>query len=95
VAELDEQLRRGPFSREAWLCGASFSLADIEWGVVLYRFRALGLAPALWSEHSKVAHYAARLFARPSFRSGVVAWHNPLTNVVWPMLVRRVKALFS
>jgi len=25
----------------------------------------------------------------------VIAWRNPLTNVVWPMLVRRAKALFS
>jgi len=94
VGELDDELRRGPFSRDAWLCGA-FSLADIEWGVVLYRFRTLGLAPALWRERSQVEDYAAKLFARPSFRTGVVAWHNPLTNVVWPMLAKRAKAFFS
>ena len=43
--ELEAHLAAGPFNDGGWLASNSFSLADIQWGPVLYRLRWLGLQP--------------------------------------------------
>ena len=84
--ELEGHLTTGPFSDGGWLASNSFSLADIQWGPVLYRLRWLGLQPLLWEEDSRLTAYAERLFARKSFQRGVLEWSNIGRNVVLPLL---------
>jgi len=93
VAVLAAQLSEGPFADGGWLCGDAFSLADLEWGVVLFRLRWIGLGPRLWGERPAVARYAERLFARPGFRTGVLRWSRPLRDVLAPLLFRRLGRL--
>ena len=66
--ELEAHLAAGPFNDGGWLASNSFSLADIQWGPVLYRLRWLGLQPLLWEQDSRVTVYAERLFAREAFK---------------------------
>ena len=92
--ELEAHLRTGPFSDRGWLASNSFSLADIQWGPVLYRLRWLGLQPMLWKQDSRLTVYAERLFARKAFQSGVIAWSQVGRNVIFPMVrLRLLRAL--
>jgi len=93
--ELEGHLATGPFSDGGWLASSSFSLADIQWGPVLYRLRWLGLQPLLWEEDSRLTAYAERLFARESFQRGVIAWSNIGRNVVLPLLRHRLLTAFG
>ena len=86
MGKLEAQLEQGPFVSGGWLASEAFSLADIQWGVVLYRLRWLGLQPVLWQSGSRIAVYSDRLFARASFQTGVVRWSRVGRNVVLPML---------
>lgn len=86
MGQLEAQLQQGPFGSGGWLASEAFSLADIQWGVVLYRLRWLGLQPVLWRSESRIAAYSDRLFARASFQRGVVRWSRVGRNVVLPML---------
>ena len=86
MAQLEAQLEQGPFGSGGWLASEAFSQADIQWGVVLYRLRWLGLQPLLWRSESRITAYCDRLFARPSFQRGVVRWSRIGRNVVLPML---------
>ena len=54
-----------------WLASEAFSLADIQWGVVLYRLRWLGLQPVLWQSESSITAYSDRLLPDPHSRG---AW---------------------
>ncbi len=93
LEHLAAQLGDGPFAEGGWLCDDAFSLADLEWGVVLFRLRWVGLGPRLWGRHPVIARYAERLFARPGFGSGVLAWHRPLRDVVGPLILTRLRRL--
>lgn len=93
IEAMDAQLGNGPFSKGGWLCSSAFSLADIEWGVVLNRLRLVGLRTRLWGERPNVVAYEARLRARPSFRKGVAAWENPVTNILIPTLLKKAGKL--
>ena len=86
MGQLEAQLEQGPFVSGGWLASEDFSLADIQWGVVLYRLRWLGLQPVFWQSESRIAVYSDRLFARASFQTGVVRWSRVGRNVVLPML---------
>jgi glutathione S-transferase len=94
IEQLEQQLAEGPFNQGGWLCSESFSLADIEWGTVLFRLQMLKLDEKLWGERPNTAIYAKKLFARPSFKKGVVAWSNPLTSVMPLMLKKKLKSIF-
>jgi len=93
--ELEGHLATGPFSNGGWLASNSFSLADIQWGPVLYRLRWLGLQPLLWAEDSRLTAYAEKLFARESFQRGVIAWSSISRNVVLPMLRHKLLGAFG
>jgi len=95
IEQLEQELAQGSFSNGGWLCSASFSLADIEWGVVLSRLRMIGLAERLWGGRTQVSRYTERLFLRPSFKTAVTAWANPLKYIVGPSLVKRTKKLLA
>ena len=86
MGQLEAQLQQGPFGSGGWLASEAFSLADIQWGAVLYRLRWLGLQPVLWPNEASITAYSDRLFARPSFQRGVVKWSRVGRNVVLPML---------
>ncbi len=89
IEAVEVQLADGSFSKGGWLCSAAFSLADVEWGVVLNRLRLIGLRTRLWDDRPNVVAYEARLRARPSFRKGVAAWENPVTNILIPTLLKK------
>jgi 2,5-dichlorohydroquinone reductive dechlorinase len=66
-----------------WLCSDTYTMADLFWGINLYRLKALGMG-YLWDPEAyphegavyrpNVRAYAERLAERPSFRHAVVDW---------------------
>jgi glutathione S-transferase len=52
---------------DEWVCGSDFTLADVVWGVQLFRMQYLGLA-MLWADRPAVSAYVARLYRRASIR---------------------------
>ena len=86
LMELETQLSSGPFKENGWLASKKFSLADIAWGVVLYRLQKLGLESLLWGNRTTVSQYCEKLFARESFKTGIMDWSNIPKNVFLPMI---------
>ena len=84
--ELEQQLNSGPFGAGGWVASKDYSLADIQWGVALYRLQGLGLQPLLWGSDSKISLYTGKLFARDSFQRGVVEWLSVFRKVAMPMM---------
>ena len=95
LRDLEQQLSEGPFDSGGWLASDALSLADIQWGVVLYRLRWLGLEPLLWKGESRITSYADSLIARESFQRGVIKWSTVGRNVILPMLQHRLASLFK
>ena len=66
-----------------WLCSDSYTMADLFWGINLYRLKALGMG-YLWDPETyphdravfrpNVHTYAQRLAEKPSFRHAVADW---------------------
>jgi 2,5-dichlorohydroquinone reductive dechlorinase len=61
-----------------WVAGDEFTLADIFWGVSLFRLLYLGYG-WMWEDSEAVKAYAERCFTRPSLRAGAILWpgHPP------------------
>jgi glutathione S-transferase len=95
LEKIEHQLENGHFKDGGWLCSETFSLADIEWGVVLYRLQWIGLSDYLWGDSQHVANYASRLFSRPSFQSGVVDWSHKVKQILLPTLAKKFKARYG
>tara|TARA_E500000178_G_scaffold119743_1_gene119829 strand:+ start:1746 stop:2696 length:951 start_codon:yes stop_codon:yes gene_type:complete len=93
LADLAHQLAAGQFNHGGWLASDAFSLADVQWGAVLYRLQWVGLQPLLWEEGSIISAYAEKLFAKASFQTGVVQWSRVGRKVVLPTI--RYKLLKS
>ena len=60
-----------------WVCGEEFTLADVCWGVSLYRIHWLGLA-SLWKDLPRVQAYTELLYKRPSLRNAVIEFPSPM-----------------
>ena len=86
LEDLAHQLASGQFAHGGWLASDAFSLADVQWGAVLYRLQWVGLQPLLWEEDSIISAYAKKLFAKASFQTGVVQWSKVGSKVVLPTL---------
>ncbi len=95
IGELERQISEGPAKGGGWLCSETFSLADMAWGVVLFRFQTLRLDEPLWGDRPSVARYAQRLFARPAFGRAVVDWDKPLSKIVVPLMRKRIRSLLG
>ena len=94
LEDLAHQLATGQFARGGWLTSDAFSLADVQWGAVLYRLQWVGLQPLLWEDDSIISAYAEKLFAKPSFQTGVVQWSRVGRKVVLPTIrYKLLKAL--
>merc|ERR1712151_373265 len=77
--ELAAQLRNGPFSKhkedKGWLCTEEYSVADLLWGIVMFRLQKLRIGKELlWKDHEIINLYGKNLFERKSFQSGVLEW---------------------
>jgi glutathione S-transferase len=86
LEDLAHQLASGQFAHGGWLASDAFSLADVQWSAVLYRLQWVGLQPLLWKDDSIVSVYAEKLFAKPSFQTGVVQWSKVGRKVVIPTI---------
>ena len=86
LESLRRKLESGPFRDGRWLASEAFSLADVQWGAVLYRLRWLGLQPQLWGASPSISAYAEKLFAKTSFQTGVVQWSRVGRTVVLPTI---------
>ena len=86
LEDLAHQLTSGQFSDGGWLASDAFSLADVQWGAALYRLQWVGLQPLLWEDDSIISSYAEKLFARPSFQTGVVQWSRVGRKVILPTI---------
>ena len=84
LEDLAHQLVSGQFADGGWLASDAFSLADVQWGAVLYRLQWVGLQPLLWEEDSIVPAYAEKLFAKASFQTGVIEWSRVGRKIVLP-----------
>lgn len=65
-----------------WVCGDTYTMADIVWTISLYRLVWLGYGEfwAAGTGHDRVADYYTRAIERPSFKSAVREWkyaHGP------------------
>ncbi len=60
-----------------WICGTDYTLADMLWGISLYRFHWLGLA-TMWSSKQRVSEYAGRVYKRPSVWEQVINFPSPM-----------------
>lgn len=83
IQDLEMQLAAtGGTEQSNWLVGDNITLADLFWGMSLYRLQWLGYAH-LWQDSTapcpQVEAYANRLFARQSIRSSIINWpgHPP------------------
>lgn len=79
IAGLEDTLAA---SNGDWVAGDRFTLADIFWGVSLYRLLYLGY-DWMWADLPNVAAYAERCFLRPSIVDGAIRWpgHPPGENI--------------
>jgi len=71
LADLDAALAERRF-----LASADFSLADLAYAPYMIRFSQIGFVDAI-DGLPRLARWAERLFARPSYHTGVAAWLNP------------------
>lgn len=71
---LDEQLAA---HASPWVCGSTFTMADITWAINLYRMQWLGVA-SLWKDLPRVQEYATALYKRPSIWSAVIKFPSPM-----------------
>ena len=95
LEDLAHQLASGQFADGGWLASDAFSLADVQWGAVLYRLRWVGLQPLLWEEDSIISAYAEKLFAKASFQTGVIEWSRVGRKVVLPTIRYKLLKAFG
>ncbi|MED5356274.1 MAG: glutathione S-transferase [Pseudomonadota bacterium] len=95
LEDLAHQLASGQFAHGGWLASDAFSLADVQWGAVLYRLQWLGLQPLLWEKGSIISAYAEKLFAKASFQTGVVHWSRVGRKVVLPTIRHKLLQAFG
>ena len=69
IGDMETALKSGP-----WLCGEQFTLADIAVVPYLHRMDRLGLARYWEPKRPRVGDWLARMRARPSFDTAVVAF---------------------
>lgn len=95
LEDLAHQLASGQFTDGGWLASNAFSLADVQWGAVLYRLQWVGLQPLLWEENSIISAYAEKVFEKPSFQTGVVQWSRVGRKVVLPTIRYKLLKAFG
>ena len=95
LEDLAHQLASGQFARGGWLVSDVFSLADVQWGAVLYRLQWVGLQPLLWEDDSIISAYAEKLFAKASFQTGVIEWSRVGRKVVLPTIRYKLLKAFG
>lgn len=74
VDNLDVQLET---CANPWVCGADYTLADIVWGISLYRLEWLGLA-SMWVDKPRIQEYTALTYRRPSVWDQVINFPTPM-----------------
>jgi len=87
---IEHQLEAGPFSQGGWLCSQTYSQADLEWSVMLRRFHLLTLGKKLLETRPLTTRYQEALFARPAFKRGMIAWENPVRQILLPILWKKL-----
>ena len=95
LEDLAHQLASGQFADGGWLASDAFSLADVQWGAVLYRLQWVGLQPLLWEDDSIISAYAEKLFAKASFQTGVIEWSRVGRKVVLPTIRYKLLKAFG
>jgi glutathione S-transferase len=71
---LDEQLAA---HANPWVCGSTFTMADVTWAINLYRMQWLGVG-SLWKDLPRVQAYATALYKRPSVWKAVIKFPSPM-----------------
>jgi glutathione S-transferase len=71
---LDKQLAA---HANPWVCGSTFTMADLTWAVNLYRMQWLGVG-SLWKNLPRVQEYARLLYKRPSIWNAVIKFPSPM-----------------
>ncbi|MEM8917467.1 MAG: glutathione S-transferase family protein [Pseudomonadota bacterium] len=86
AAHVDDLARQLAKHDGQWVCGDTYTMADILWTCSIWRMQWLGFAH-LWKNvagRERVNEYLVRAFQRPAFRSAVVDWagaHGPSHHV--------------
>jgi len=71
---LDKQLAA---HANPWVCGSTFTMADLTWAINLYRMQWLGFG-SLWKDLPRVKEYARLLYQRPSIWNAVIKFPSPM-----------------
>jgi len=87
---IEHQLEVGPFSKGGWLCSQTYSQADLEWSVMLRRFKISNLGKKLLETRPLTARYQESLFARPAFKRGMIDWEHPIRQILLPILWKKL-----
>ena len=95
LEDLAHQLASGQFSHGGWLASDAFSLADVQWGAVLYRLQWVGPQSLLLEKDSIISAYAEKLFAKASFQTGVIEWSRVGRKVVLPTIRYKLLEAFG
>ena len=74
IGDLDVQLAA---HADPWICGSDYTLADLLWGISLYRMHWLGLAN-LWKDLPRIGDYAQDAYRRSSVWKDVICWPSPM-----------------
>jgi len=64
-------------SKNKWLIGDNFTIADISWAVILHRLEECGWSDLLFKNKTFIKAYYAEIKKRPSFVKGIVDQGNP------------------
>jgi len=76
LAALEEDLTQ---STGEWLCGEQFSMADLMWGVSLFRMQLIGNS-YLWDNLPKTKAFAERVYSRQSLQDAVIFYPGMLPS---------------
>ena len=94
LEDLAHQLASGQFAHGGWLASDAFSLADVQWGAVLYRLQWVGLQPLLLEKDSIIS-LTPKSFFKASFQTGVIEWSRVGRKVVLPTIRYKLLEAFG
>lgn len=75
--DLEEHLDK---SKQMWILGDDFSLADVSWSVIIHRIHECGWQNFLLKDKPNIKEYYKILCARKSFQSSVIDVDHPLVS---------------
>lgn len=87
MKQLNKQLTEGPAKDGGWLCGKTYSIADMQWGLTLVRLHIRDYDDLLWRDYPAIEVYCKKLMNRPAIQKAVVKYQG--TSKLASLILRR------